>query len=191
MIPKKFFKQDRIELAKALLGMELMTKIRGKVTSGIIVEVEAYGGPDDPACHAFSGKSERNQHLFLESGYSYVYFIYGMYYCVNVVTGPEGVGEAVLIRALEPKLGIETMQKRRGLENLKSLTSGPGKLCLALGIDRKLSGKHLLSSDSIKLLPGKRVPQSKIAISKRIGITKAADLPWRFYVKDSKYLSHK
>jgi DNA-3-methyladenine glycosylase len=120
--------------------------------------------------------------MFLGGGHAYVYFIYGMYYCFNVVTGPEGSGQAVLIRAIEPLEGVETMLRRRGRESLRGLADGPGKLAIALGIGPDLDGADLVKSPRVWIEEGEPIPHDKVLITPRIGITKAAELPWRWMV---------
>jgi len=188
-LPQKFFAPPTLTVAKKLLGAKLFTCRNGRRTSGMIVEVEAYRADIDEACHGFRGRTTRNEVLFWDAGYCYVYFIYGMYHCVNVVTEKAGLGAAVLIRALEPLEGLSTMQQRRATSNLYQLTSGPGKLCQALAIDSKMSGQHFLSSKLIGLEPCKIIPQSRIGISTRIGISKSQHLPWRFFIKDNPWVS--
>ncbi|HMO02953.1 MAG TPA: DNA-3-methyladenine glycosylase [Oligoflexia bacterium] len=196
-------------LAKRLLGMRITTKAGGKMTSGIIVETEAYDARVDQACHGYYGKTRRNFMMFESAGHWYVYKIYGIHHCVNLVSEPAGIAAAVLIRAIEPVAGIETMLKRRGIkigrkrkvnqENSEeknkrisppfNLTNGPGKLCQALGIDKTLSGEHTLTSDKIWLEKGIKFKLSQIATSTRIGITKAVDLKWRFFIKNNPWVS--
>lgn len=127
--------------------------------------------------------------MFREGGFCYVYFIYGNHFCVNVVTGPEGRGDAVLIRALEPTFGKELMMRRRKARELSQLTSGPGKLCQALGIDRRMNGEHLMSSPVIHLTPGLRYSNREIVRARRIGISKATEKLWRLYVRDNEFIS--
>lgn len=154
----------------------------------MITEVEAYH-EKEPACHAYRGKTPRNQSMFQEGGVLYVYFIYGMHYCINVVTEKKGVGSAVLIRALEPIEGIEVMQKLYGKKvSPRDLLRGPGRITRALGIDRRFDG-HLLNQAPIWISPYKEIPSSRISRSPRRGISKAQDLLWRFFIKDSPYVS--
>ncbi|RIL10825.1 MAG: DNA-3-methyladenine glycosylase [Proteobacteria bacterium] len=184
-----FFLKPTIQVAKKLLGAKLTTTIGGKSASGMVVEVEAYGGSKDRACHAFSGPSKRNQVMFQSGGRCYVYLIYGMHYCVNVVTEAEGVGSAVLIRAVEPLEGHDLILKRRGHARISpNITNGPGKLCQALGIDLSLLGDSYTRSSKIRLEPYQKIGDSNIGISKRIGITKSAALPWRFFIKDHPFV---
>lgn len=159
----------------------------GGLRLGRIVETEAYL-PDDPASHSFKGLKPRCRTMFGRAGLAYVYKIYGIHHCLNVVTGPEGRGEAVLIRALEPLDGLPLMQEARGSE--KSLTNGPGRLCQALSIDGSLDGEDLLHSDRLFIMRGDP-PRERIVASPRIGITQAADLPWRFTLEGNPHVSRR
>ena len=189
-VKPEFYATDTVNVARLLLGHLLIHETKQGVASGRIVETEAYLR-DDPACHASRGKTQRNAVMFGPPGYAYIYLIYGMYHCFNVVTAPEGVGEAVLIRALEPVEGIELMQKRRGTRDLKNLCSGPGKLVLALGITPKQSGVSLYEGALRLAAPArsKRPSVDEIIVTPRIGINVAADAPLRFYLKGSIYAS--
>lgn len=186
-----FFEQETRDLARALLGKRLVTSSRGVETSGMIVEVEAYLGSNDPACHAARGMTKRNEVMFRAPGYCYVYLIYGMYHCVNLVSDPEGVGSAVLIRAVEPLEGLEAMRRRRKQEKLKpkALARGPGRLCEAFGINATFSGEHFESSQKIWLEHLHEPSPRTIASSGRIGITKGVDLQLRFYLQDTPWVS--
>ena len=184
-----FYTLPTIELAKALLGQKLCTRVNGVLTSGMIVEVEAYLGADDPACHASRGKTARNEVMFRSPGHCYVYLIYGMHYCINVVSDEVGVGSAVLIRAVEPLEGIEYMRRRRGTRTDQLLTSGPGRLCAALGITKTFSGDHYAKSKRVWLEPYRTVKADQIGVSTRIGISKAREHEWRFYFRDSAFVS--
>lgn len=178
ILSRKFFERDTIKVAKGLLGSVLVKKHNGKVFKGIIVETEAYKA-NDPACHAYKGKTKRAQTLFKDPGLSYVYMIYGMYYCINVVTEPFDTAGAVLIRALEP------------LEEIQN-TSGPGKLCRALSIDKSHNEVDLCDESSeIYILKGEKIIEENIVQTTRIGIKQAADYPWRFYIKDNPHVSKK
>jgi DNA-3-methyladenine glycosylase len=188
-LPREFYLQDTLCVAKSLLGKMLVRRTEHGILAGRIVETEAYLR-DDPACHASRGKTPRNATMFGEPGHAYVYFTYGMYHCVNTVTAPEGVGEGVLIRAVEPVEGIETMSKNRSVLDKKNLTSGPGKLCMAFGLDRRHNGLDLTSS-SLMVVEGEEVSPQDIVETTRIGIRLAADAPWRFYVKNSPYVSRR
>ena len=154
----------------------------------MITEVEAYH-EKEPACHAYRGKTPRNQTMFQEGGVLYVYFIYGMHYCINVVTEKEGIGSAVLIRSLEPIEGIEKMKELYGKRiSLRDLLRGPGRITRALGIDKRLDG-HLLTKPPLWISSYKEIPSFKIQTSPRRGISKAQDLLWRFFIEDSSYVS--
>ena len=191
-----FYERETVTVAKSLLGCLLVHQEAGGTAMGWIVEVEAYLH-DDPAAHSFRGETERNRVMFGPAGHAYVYRIYGLHTCVNVVTGPEGTGEAVLIRALEPAGGIELMRARRGTDDLLALASGPGKLTQALGITMGCNGAFL-SEGTLQIwspdsFPGRRpegVP-GEIVQTTRVGITKAADLPLRFYLNGSRYISRR
>ncbi|MCE1188945.1 MAG: DNA-3-methyladenine glycosylase [Ignavibacteria bacterium] len=191
-----FYKKDALTLAPRLLGKVLTHQIDDLLLSGIIVEVEAYGGLEDEASHAFRGMKNRNKVMFEEGGAFYVYFTYGNHFCCNVVTGKKGSGEAVLIRALEPISGVDTMLVNRfgsdinQKNDLINLTNGPGKICKALAIDGSLNGE-LLTGDKIYISEGRRVKSDEIAVSTRIGITKSIELPWRFYLSGNPYVSRK
>jgi len=180
-----FLEQDAVEAAPQLLGWKLVSRTAAGITSGYIVEVEAYS-MEDPASHSFRGLTPRTAPMFKRAGTIYVYFTYGMHYCMNIVTGPVGHGQALLIRALEPVDGIGLMQARRDLENVNQLTNGPGKLAQALGIDKALSGSHL-TDGKLSLEPGFR--PADITQTTRIGITKAIDQPWRFFVTGNQFVS--
>lgn len=175
-------------VARDLLGATITTVNSDGLCSGMIVELEAYA-QDDEASHAFGNRTERNRIMFAEAGLCYVYVSYGMHYCVNVVTQPEGIGSAVLIRAVAPIEGIELMKKRRGTDQIKNLTSGPGKVCQAMAITKDHYGHDFLSSTEIFLSPGKRVPDERVSHSPRIGISKATHLNWRLFVNDSEFVS--
>ncbi|UBM60384.1 DNA-3-methyladenine glycosylase [Marinilongibacter aquaticus] len=193
-LDSSFYPQfNTLEMASKLLGKILVHETPEGVTSGRIVETEAYLCTD-PACHAFTGKSKRNQSMFLAAGHAYVYFIYGMYTCFNVVSGPENTGEAVLIRALEPLKGLTLMHERRARLSKsnkpflsKGLCNGPGKLCQAMGIDLSTDGKPL-HGDSICLFDD-HFDRFQTMQTTRIGITKGHTLPYRFYIKDNKFIS--
>jgi len=195
-LAKNFYQRELIIVAKELLGKILVSRSGDNILSGKIVEVEAYHGDFDQAAHSFRGITERTKIMFNEGGYLYVYFTYGAHHCCNVVTGKKGQGTAVLIRAVEPVSGIDEMIKNRFKRKLKNekevfnLTSGPGKVCQAFGIDRAHSGTNL-TGDSIFILDSKKLPNKKIGISTRIGITKSVDLPWRFFTRSNPYLSRK
>lgn len=193
-LPAIFFEQKNVvKIARELLGKGLFTKIDGVVTGGKIVETEAYSWKER-GCHAFEGrKTSRNEIMFSDGGYAYVYLCYGMHHLFNVVTNTKGIAEAVLIRAVEPVAGLEEMKARRGeLKNPHHITSGPGKLTRALGIDRTFNGKYLRDTEVWIEDLGIIVKNKDILASKRIGIDYAgedANLPWRFTIKDNKWVS--
>jgi DNA-3-methyladenine glycosylase len=191
-VGKSFFSKPTLELAKDLLGTVLFHYSPDGTVAGRIVETEAYL-ENDAASHSFMGQTVRNATMFGPAGYAYVYFIYGVHNCFNVVSSRSGKGEAVLIRALEPLEGIALMKKRRGVKMLCELTNGPGKLCIALGISREHNGSCLRTSP-IRICRDSRFSQKRkpqIVCSKRIGISKAKDLPYRFYFADSTFVSKK
>jgi DNA-3-methyladenine glycosylase len=193
-LTESFYERTNVvKIARELLGKSLFTKISGVVTSGMIVETEAYSWKEK-GCHAYGGKlTARNKIMFDQGGHAYVYLCYGMHNLFNVVTNRSGTAEAVLIRALEPIEGLKEMQRRRGeLKNPFHLTSGPGKLTKAMGIDRSFNGKFLLNRDVWIEDIGEVVKSNSIAASERIGIDYAgedAKLPWRFIVKGNKWVS--
>lgn len=187
---KNLFESDTLSIAKNLLGYTLMHESEKGTIAGIIVETEAYL-QDDPACHAYRKKSVRNAPMFGEAGTIYVYQIYGMHFCVNISTNEKDIGEAVLIRALEPTVGIELMQENRKTDILKNLSSGPGKLVQALGIHKGMNNWHILDSDLKVISPTIQISDNEIITTTRIGITQGADLPYRFYLKDNKFVSKK
>jgi len=182
LLGQKFFSQPTIDLAKALLGKYLVYgDLKGK-----IVETEAYLYRDDPGCHASRGLTPRNAPMFEPAGHTYVYFIYGMYHCLNIVSGKTGEGEAVLIRALEPIDGIELMMKRRKTRIIENLCNGPGKLTQAFGITKKNNNKDLFSGD-LRILNSREKPE--IQSSKRIGLSAGKDLELRFFIRGNRFVS--
>ncbi len=187
----RFFAPDTVSLAKSLLGKRLVSFADRKLTSGRIVEVEAYLGSNDPACHASRGVTARNEVMFRSAGHCYVYLIYGMYHCVNVVSEGAGVGSAVLIRAVEPVEGLDVMKGRRGRGGQfeRDLARGPGRLCQAFGIERGISGQHFVSSPVIWLEDAPQVSEGEISASGRIGISVGADLQLRFFLEGSRFVS--
>ena len=182
-----------VTVARDLLGKLLVVPANnGERVSGIIVETEAYRGPLDRAAHSYGGRrTKRTEPMYGIGGTAYVFFVYGMYYQFNVVTNAADTPHAVLIRAVEPVEGIELMRKRRAGQPDRNLTKGPGKLCIALGIDRRLDGEDLLG-DRVWLESGSTVARSKIASGPRFGIDYAGEWvtkPWRFWVKDNPFVS--
>jgi DNA-3-methyladenine glycosylase len=191
-LPRSFYTRSALLVAQDLLGKILVRKIEKTILSGKIVEVEAYLGVKDPASHAYRGKTKRNEVMFREGGYLYVYFTYGMHFCANVVTGRQGAGEAVLIRALEPVTGIEVMKRKRGFAKstgaTHTLTDGPGKLCQAFGIKGKDNGSDFLGN-KIFLIDGDSIPKAHIGTSTRVGISRGKEKKWSFFVKRNKWVS--
>ena len=199
ILPREFYLDPPDRVARRLLGKLLVRRYRGESGSsrserltGRIVEIEAYFGLDDPAAHACAGKTARNQVLFGPPGFAYVYFIYGMHFCLNISCEPEGQGSGVLLRALEPVEGLATMARLRGLEpgaSPRLLTSGPGRLCQALDIVRDThNGIDVTSARSgLHVEDDGCVPE--VAVSRRIGIRKAAERPLRFTVAGNRFVS--
>jgi DNA-3-methyladenine glycosylase len=187
MLDRAEIPADTAELARCLIGKMLLRRLDGGVAGGRIVETEAYG-IGDQAGHAYRGITPRNQSLFLERGHAYVYLAYGISYMLNVSSEAEGVGAGVLIRAIEPTDGITIMQRNRGTERLRDLARGPGRLCAALEIDRRLDGIDLCKPGPLWLAADGRA-SGEIGVSKRIGITRAADSLLRFYVRGNRFVS--
>lgn len=181
-LPPSFYDRETEAVARDLLGMVLVHRTRDGVAAGRIVETEAYLGPHDPACHAAAGLTPRTRTLHGPPGTAYVYFIYGMHWCVNAVTREEGHGSAVLIRAIDPLVGVSLMQRRRGPVKVRDLANGPGKLCQALGIDAARNGARLDASP-LRIVEGSAVPDDDVLVTPRIGISKAAEWPLRFLVR--------
>jgi DNA-3-methyladenine glycosylase len=192
-LPREFYARNNVlTVTRELLGKLLVVPAPdGTRVSGMIVEAEAYRGPQDRASHAYGGRrTTRTETMYGIGGTAYVYFVYGMYYQFNVVTNVADVPHAVLIRALEPVAGMELMQKRRRQPE-HNLTNGPGKLCIAMGIDRKLDRADLLG-DRVWMEEGARVPRSQIGSGPRIGIDYAEEWvakPWRFWIRDNPFVS--
>lgn len=188
-LPASFYDREADLVARELLGAALEHRSPLGVASGRIVEVEAYMGPHDPACHAAAGLTARTRPLFGPPGTSYVYFIYGNHWCVNAVTREAGYGAAVLIRALEPLNGIALMRRRRPLARRDvDLANGPGKLCAALGIDARHNGVSM-QQGVVRILAGDTVQDADVRVSPRVGITKAAGEMLRFYVAGNACIS--
>ncbi|WP_018084436.1 DNA-3-methyladenine glycosylase [Desulfurispora thermophila] len=187
ILPREFYSRDTVLVARELLGQVLVHHSPRGPAGGIIVETEAYL-QGDPACHASRGMTPRNRVMFGPAGHAYIYFIYGMHYCFNIVTAAEGVGEAVLIRALEPLFGIELMQERRSRSDLRQLCRGPACLVQALGLDRSLNGVPVYEPPLL-VYRGRRMAEGDIVVTTRIGIKEGADLPLRFYLRGNRYVS--
>lgn len=181
-------KVSAVDAAARLLGCILEREIDGQAVRVMIVETEAYD-ETDAASHSFNGRTARTDVMFGPAGHLYVYFTYGMHYCCNVVTGKDGEGSAVLIRAVEPLVGETTLARRRGKTGVE-MTNGPAKLCQALGITKEMNG-HDLRESPLKLLLQPPLKKRNITQTTRVGISKAKDKPWRFYISDNNYVSVK
>jgi DNA-3-methyladenine glycosylase len=193
-LPRSFFLQPTLRVARGLLGKVLLHEAGGGRASGRIVEVEAYLGPDDQAAHSRNGhRSVRNEVMWGEGGHAYVYFVYGMHFCVNVVTQPAGVPQAVLIRALEPLEGVPLMRRRRGLPDAPDwrLCRGPGALCQALAITRAQNGADLRRG-TLRIVDAPPVAGRRIGRTARVGVAYAgadAERSWRLALRDTKAVS--
>lgn len=195
-LPLSFYRRDVHTVARELLGKVFIKKEKNAILSGMIIEVEAYDGRIDMAAHSYNGKTQRNKVMFEGGGNLYVYFTYGMHFCANVVTGNEGEGCAVLIRAVEPLGGIDIMALNRfgkieidEREKL-NLTNGPAKFCKAFNINKTYNGIPL-TGEVIFIVEGENPAPENIAVTKRIGIKKSAELEWRYFIKNNRYVSSK
>ncbi len=188
ILPRSFYARDTVTVARELLGKIIVNYTPAGPIAGRIVETEAYI-QGDPACHASRGMTPRNRVMFGPPGHAYVYFIYGMYFCFNTVTARAGVGEAALIRALEPLAGLPVMRANRRRQKAVDLCSGPAKLVQALGITRDHNGVDL-TAGSLVLLQG-TAPEENIVTTTRIGVNEVVKLPLRFYLEGNKYVSRK
>ena len=190
-LPREFYLRDGLTVARELIGKKLVTRSADGVTSGIIVETEAYMGALDAAAHSYRGKTERTKIFFGEGGFVYVYLIYGRNLCTNVVCNVADVPEAVLIRALEPVDGVELMKIRRGKKNLRELCSGPGKLSQALGVTKNFYGADLFGNE---IFIETTNFQADVVTTKRINVDyagAAASYPWRFIAAGNNFISVK
>jgi DNA-3-methyladenine glycosylase len=193
LLKKEFYLQNAEIVAKELLGKYLVREYDNKKIVCKIVETEAYIGPEDKACHAYNNRcTERTKVMFEEGGIAYIYFIYGMYYCLNIVVEREGKPEAVLIRGVEPAENIEEIKSNRSIKSKKEqdLTNGPGKLCTALKIDKSLNGYDVTRKGELYITEGEEIEE--IITAKRINIDYAEeyrDKHWRFYIKGNKFVS--
>jgi DNA-3-methyladenine glycosylase len=194
-LPRSFYDRDPRVVGPDLLGKVLVRRQGRKILTGRIVEVEAYLGADDPAAHAAIGKTPRNAVLFGPPGHAYVYFIYGNHYCLNVSCLPDGTPGGILFRALEPLEGLEEMFRLRGIDkdtDLQKLTSGPGRLAATFVITRERdNGNDLTSAKSDLYIADSGLPPPRVLITKRIGITKAAEMPLRYVVEGNRFVSGK
>ena len=189
-LERAFFDREPQQVARDLLGMRLVRTVGRQVSAGVIVEVEAYLACGDPACHAFRGRTRRNAAMFGPPGHAYVYSIHSRF-CVNVVTQPEGVPSAVLIRAVEPLEGFALMQQRRRGAKRLDLTRGPARLCEAFAIDRSLDGWDLTLGRGLWVARPQPLDPRTIVTTTRIGVTKAQDLALRFAVQESPFVSRR
>ncbi len=197
-LERDFYLRDAVSVGRELLGKRLVHRSAAGETDGIIVETEAYTGRDDAACHSYRREKATGKHrtdiMFGPGGFAYVYLIYGMYDCFNVVVNETDRPEAVLIRAIRPLVGIELMGRRRGISDApKKLCSGPGKLCIAMGITREHYGQDLCGSE-LFLTEGEKIASSAVSATPRINVDyagEAASYPYRFVIRDSPYLSTK
>lgn len=194
-LSKSFYEQaDVVHIARSLLGKKICTCIEGQLTEGIITETEAYCGKNDKACHAFKKRTKRTEVMYGDAGHAYVYLCYGIHHLFNIVTNKPGIADAILIRAIQPVSGIETMCKRRGDKVMKPpVTSGPGKMTQALGISLRQNKVNLLGS-TIWVEDFQTIKPTEIVTSRRIGVEYAEEdalKPWRFYVKNNPWISKK
>ncbi|MCD6352261.1 MAG: DNA-3-methyladenine glycosylase [Armatimonadetes bacterium] len=198
-LPRQFYLRDPVTVARALLGCLLIHKVEGQPVGGVVVETEAYLGEGDPGSHASRGRTPRNEPMWEVGGTAYVYQVYGVHYCLNAVTGPAGVAQAVLVRALEPLYGIEFMRERRGRQTLRELASGPARLCQALAIDLALNRADLTAGPLFFVrqpeggsAPGAVSPE-RIVTTTRIGLPvgRGDDLPLRFYLLGNPHVSRR
>ena len=182
-LSREFYARNTVQVAKDLLGKTLVRKIGKKTISGIITETEAYRHSDDPASHAFGSMTERNKAMFGEVGHAYVYFTYGMYYCVNAVAKSRNFqAGAVLIRSLKPKDGIDVMIQNRKTDNISNLTNGPAKITIALGITKVHYGEDLVNSSHLYIIDEGKI-NGKISADSRIGIKQGTEKLWNFKIK--------
>jgi len=198
ILPVSFYSRPTLEVLENLIGMVLVRKSEEGLTSGVIVEAEAYTGEDDPASYAFAGRTKRSEIMYGPPGRAFVHFTYGMHHMLNLVTERKEFPAAILIRALEPRDGISLMKKRRKTDELINLCSGPAKICQAFGIDRSLHGVSLFSSQSpLFIKEGERREKGKrrkkgreeLIWKSRIGIWEGKDRLWRAYLRGSPFIS--
>jgi DNA-3-methyladenine glycosylase len=189
ILPASFYNRDPVTVARELLGQFLVREFDGRVLAGRIVETEAYLSTDDQASHAYGGRTVRNATMFGPPGRAYVYLSYGLHHCVNVVTEREGIASAVLLRAVEPLVGMDIMQTRRGIEAPTRLACGPGNLCHALAIDRQLDTWDLTLGQRLWCARPTSSLQVDVAVTPRVGISVGRELPLRFYVAASPFVS--
>lgn len=182
-LSRRFYARPALEVAPDLIGRLVVREIRGRLLVGRIVEAEAYG-PDDPASHSFRGQTRRNRTMFGPPGHAYVYVSHGIHHCMNAVARPPS---AVLLRAVEPLVGQDLMQRRRGTEDPRLLCAGPGRLCEAFGVDLRRDGHDLTVATGLWLARGRRA--DRVVATTRVGLTVAAERPWRFVEEGSRFAS--
>jgi DNA-3-methyladenine glycosylase len=187
-VSRRFYARPSPVVARELLGRLLVRRLDGELLVARIVESEAYQ-QDDPASHSFAGRTARNEVMFGPAGFLYVYFTYGMHFCMNAVTGRPGEGSAVLLRAAEPLAGLGSMAVRRGTSAPRLLCSGPARLAQAFGVARPLNGADLVGGGELWVSAGHRVTDDRVGIGPRVGVRRAPDVPWRFWVEDSRFVS--
>ena len=186
-LSRRFFEQPSPMVAEALLG-KLLVRVEGGVrNSGVIVETEAYRGPNDPASHAFKGKTKRNEVMFGDPGHAYVYFSYGNHWCLNFTCEPAPFPAAVLIRAVEPVEGVGQMLTRRGVSTLDDVANGPGKLTKAMQIDGTFNGEDVVTSERLFVESGRKV--AKVGRTSRVGISTGQKRRWRFFIAGNRFVS--
>jgi DNA-3-methyladenine glycosylase len=187
-LARSFYDRSSLVVARELLGRHLVRALDQVVLIARIVETEAYR-EDDPASHSYRGRTARTDVMFGPPGHLYVYFTYGMHFCMNVVTGGDGEGSAVLLRAAEPLEGVDLMRERRGVRRPTELCSGPARLTRAFGVSRAHNGADLVGDGGVFVARGTRLPDALVGVSPRIGIRHAAALPWRFFEVGSPFVS--
>jgi DNA-3-methyladenine glycosylase len=188
-LPRPFFARPSPEVAPDLIGRVLVRRLpTGALLAVRLVETEAYQ-EDDPASHSYRGRTARTEVMFGRPGHLYVYFTYGMHFCMNVVTGGDGEGSAVLLRAAEPIEGLGQMRALRGVDDPRLLCSGPGRLCQALGVTRADNGTDLVRGGAMWLLEGARVAPDDVQVTTRVGIRNGVERPWRFLRRDDPFVS--
>jgi DNA-3-methyladenine glycosylase len=191
VLPRSFYERNTLTVAQELLGKILVRQVDGLKLTGRIVETEAYRGADDPASHAYRGMTKRNMVMFGNAGIAYVYIAFGLNYCLNATTEQVGTASAVLIRAIEPVGGIDSMIENRphAGRNLVSLTNGPGKLCQAMKITRELNGTDFIDDGVLSIHNYESRVPIEIKATPRVGITRASRRLWRYYVKGNRFVS--
>ncbi len=188
-----YLRGDVVTIARELIGKYVFTHFGGQLTGGRIVETEAYNGRTDRASHAFEKRTQRTEIMYKEGGVAYIYLCYGIHHMLNIVTNEEGLADAILIRAVEPTVGVDTMMERRGGDSGYRLTAGPGSVGRALGVHKSLTGTSLVHGDDIWLAENESVhEQLVIEVDRRVGVDYAGQdalLPWRFFMQNSKWVS--